>query len=204
MLISWNTTRACNQACEHCYRDAGTRQEDELSTAEGFRLIQEITSAGFQILVFSGGEPLMRDDIFDLIAHAHHCGLRSVLGTNGTLIDMNVARRLKQVGVARVGISLDSTDQQAHDQFRRTPGAWQQAVAGMHHCQQMGLPFQVHTTVTARNAHLVDDLSDFAESLGATAHHIFFLVPTGRGKHLESESLQAEQYEQLLDDILEK
>ena len=204
MLISWNTTRACNQACEHCYRDAGTKQEDELSTAEGLGLIEEIATAGFRIMVFSGGEPLLRDDIFDLMAHAHHCGLRSVLGTNGTLIDTSVAGHLKQVGVARAGISLDSTDEQAHDQFRRMPGAWKQAVEGMRNCQQVGLPFQVHTTLTARNAPVLTDLIDFAESIGAAAHHIFFLVPTGRGKQLESEALDAEQYEQLLDDILEK
>ena len=204
MLISWNTTRACNQACAHCYRDAGTRQEEELTTPEGLALIEEIARAGFRILVLSGGEPLMRGDLYELIAQAVACGLRPVVGTNGTLIDAEVARRLQDAGVARVGISLDSPEAGPHDQFRGMVGAWEGAVSGMRYCREAGMPFQVHTTVTQRNKHQVGDLISFAESLGAAAHHLFFLVPTGRGKDLADEILPPEEYEALLRLILER
>ena len=204
MLISWNTTRACNQACAHCYRDAGTRQEEELTTAEGLNLIEEIARAGFRVLVLSGGEPLLRDDLYELIGQAVACGLRPVLGTNGTLLDAEVARRLQASGVARVGISLDSPEPGPHDQFRGMPGAWEGALAGMRHCREIGLPFQVHTTVTQRNQDRLGDLISFSESLGAAAHHIFFLVPTGRGKDLADEILPPEEYEGLLHLILDR
>ncbi len=204
MLISWNITRACNQACAHCYRDAGTRQEDELTTSVGLALIEEMARAGFRILVLSGGEPLLREDLYELIGKAAACGLRPVLGTNGTLLTTQVAQRLKDRGVARVGISLDSPEPGPHDQFRGMAGAWEGALAGMRHCRQVGLPFQVHTTVTRRNAERLSDLMHLAESLGAAAHHIFFLVPTGRGKQLADEILAPEEYEALLRLLLDR
>ena len=204
MLISWNTTRACNQACAHCYRDAGTRQEEELTTAEGLDLIEEIARAGFRILVLSGGEPLLRGDLYELIAQALACGLRPVLGSNGTLIDAEVALRLKQAGVARVGISLDSPDPGPHDTFRGMSGAWEGAVAAMAHCREAGLPFQVHTTLTRRNQDRLEELIDFSESVGAAAHHLFFLVPTGRGQDLADEIPSPEEYQSLLRRILDR
>jgi putative heme d1 biosynthesis radical SAM protein NirJ2 len=204
MLISWNTTRACNQACAHCYRDAGTRQEEELTTEQGLNLIEEIAKAGFKILVLSGGEPLMRGDLFELIEKAVSLGMRPVLGTNGTLLTPELVQRLKEAGVARVGISLDSPDPGPHDQFRGMPGAWQGAVDAMRYCREAGMPFQVHTTVTQRNKDRIGELIDFAESVGAAAHHIFFLVPTGRGKDLADEILSPEEYEGLLKMILER
>lgn len=124
MIISWNITKACQLKCLHCYRDAGTKEADELTPAEGKELIDEIALAGFNILIISGGEPLMRTDVYDLIAHARSQGLRPVLGTNGCMIDRTVARKLKEAGLMRAGISLDSTDEAVHDNFRQYPGAW--------------------------------------------------------------------------------
>jgi AdoMet-dependent heme synthase len=205
MIISWNTTRQCNQYCKHCYRAAGAEPDpNELSTAEGKGLLEEIAKAGFKIMVLSGGEPLMREDIYELCAHGTHQGLRVVLGTNGTLITPEVVRKLKEAGVARVGISLDDIDPAVHDEWRQMPGAWEASVQGMKYCKEGGLPFQIHTTVTERNEKIITDMTDLAVELGAAGHHIFFLVPVGRGAGIEAESLKAKQYELLLNRILEK
>jgi AdoMet-dependent heme synthase len=205
MLISWNTTRKCNQFCAHCYRDARPEADaDELSTEEGLGLLDEIAKAGFKIMVLSGGEPLVRPDIVDLVRHGSEAGLRVVVGTNGTLLTPEWVTRLKEAGCARVGISLDSTDPAVHDKFRCMPGAWELSVQGMRYCREGGLPFQIHTTVTERNQQEILDITDLAVELGAAAHHIFFLVPAGRGEDIEGESLQAREYEHLLNRILTK
>lgn len=205
MIISWNTTRLCNQYCVHCYRQAGASADpDELTTEQGRELITGIAEAGFRILILSGGEPLMRPDIYELIRHGTEMNLRVVLGTNGVLITDEVAQRLKDAGAARVGISLDHIDPRSHDEWRRMEGAWEASVAGMAHCRAVGLPFQIHTTVTERNEACITEMTDLAVELGAAGHHIFFLVPTGRGTSVESESLRAAGYERLLARILEK
>ncbi|WP_449240271.1 putative heme d1 biosynthesis radical SAM protein NirJ2 [Desulfoscipio gibsoniae] len=204
MLVSWNTTNACNLYCKHCYRDSGARAEEELNTAEGKKLIDDIARAGFKIMIFSGGEPLMRNDIYELIQYAADTGLRPVLGSNGTLITPEAAARLKNAGAMAVGISLDSTDPARHDDFRGSAGAWQGAVDGMRACREAGLPFQVHTTVMEWNNGEIEDLTDLSVSLGARGHHIFFMVPTGRAVNIEAETLRAEQYEQLLQRIMVK
>ena len=204
MIISWNTTNACNMMCKHCYRDAGVKAEQGLSTEEGLKLIDQIAEVGFKIMIFSGGEPLMRKDIYTLVNHAREKGLRPVFGTNGTLLTAEVAKRLKDAGAAAMGISLDSIDHMIHDMFRGVYGSWQKAVDGMRACREIGLPFQIHTTVMDWNMAEVEDLTDFAVEEGAIAHHIFFLVPTGRAVNIEKETLRAEQYEELLRRIMKK
>lgn len=204
MIISWNTTNACNMYCKHCYRDAGAKAADELNTDEGKTLIDQIAGAGFKIMIFSGGEPLLREDIFTLVNHARERGLRPVFGTNGTLITGKVAQKLKDSGAMAMGISLDSTDPAKHDHLRATPGAWEGAIKGMRACREAGLPFQIHTTVMDWNMNEVEKLTDLAVEIGAIGHHIFFLVPTGRAVDIEEESLRAEQYEDLLQRIMKK
>ncbi|MTI81979.1 MAG: putative heme d1 biosynthesis radical SAM protein NirJ2 [Firmicutes bacterium] len=204
MLVSWNTTNACNMYCEHCYRDAGAKVDEELDTEEGKALIEEIAKAGFKIMIFSGGEPLMRQDIFELVEHARSKGLRPVFGTNGTMITPDVAKRLKDAGALGMGISLDSVNAAQHDRFRKTEKAWEDAIQGMRNCREAGLPFQIHTTVVDWNYDEVEKITDLAVQEGAVAHHIFFLVPTGRAVNIEQESLRAEQYEKLLHRIMKK
>jgi len=204
-LVSWNITRQCNLTCAHCYRDARDRPDpEELTTAEGLQLISDLAEVGFRILVLSGGEPLLRADFFELLAQAKAVGVRPVLGSNGTLITPDVARRLVGAGLARAGISLDSADAGYHNELRRSPTAWQEAVAGMRACREAGLPFQVNTTVTRQNEDQVLAITDLAMELGAAGHHVFFLVPTGRGKDLAEDMLQAARYEQLLEALLRK
>jgi len=198
MLISWNVTKECNLRCAHCYRDAGERMPDELTSEEGKALLGEIARAGFRVVILSGGEPLLRQDIYDLIACARENGLRPVLGTNGMLIDLSVAKRLKEAGLARAGMSLDSVEADLHDRFRGQRGAWEKTVQATRACREAGLEFQIHTTVTQWNWERVLDITGYAAELGALAHHIFFLVPTGRGKGIEDFALHADQYRTLL------
>lgn len=204
MIVSWNTTNACNMYCAHCYRDAGCKAEEELSTQEAKTLLEQIARAGFKIMIFSGGEPLTRPDILELVAYATKLGLRSVFGTNGTLITLDMAQKLKAAGAMGMGISLDSLDKTKHDEFRRFDGAWDGAVRGMRNCRAVGLPFQIHTTVMDWNQAELEDMTDFAVELGAVAHHFFFLVPTGRARTIEEESLRAEAYEDVLTRIMKK
>ncbi|MDR5659661.1 putative heme d1 biosynthesis radical SAM protein NirJ2 [Serpentinicella sp. ANB-PHB4] len=204
MIISWNTTNDCNMFCDHCYRDAGIKADKELDTKEGRKLIDEIVKAGFKIMIFSGGEPLMRKDIFELVGYANTKGLKPVFGTNGTLISKEVAKELKKAGTMGMGISLDSSNPALHDQLRCYEGAWEGALKGMENCKSVDLPFQVHTTVIDWNNPELENITDLAIDLGAIAHHFFFLVPTGRGKNIESRSLDAAQYEATLKRIMDK
>ena len=166
MIVSWNTTNACNMYCAHCYRDAGCKAEEELSTAEAKTLLEQIARAGFKIMIFSGGEPLLRPDILELVAYATQLGLRSVFGTNGTLITPEMARELKKAGAMGMGISLDSLDAAKHNKFRSFEGAWEGAVRGMRNCRAAGLPFQIHTTVMDWNEHELEAMTDFAVAEG--------------------------------------
>lgn len=204
MLVSWNTTNQCNMFCDHCYRDAGVRSEDELSTDEARKLIEEIKKAGFQIMIFSGGEPLMRPDIYELATFATNLGLRAVMGTNGSLITAEVARQIKEAGFMAAGVSLDSLDPVKNNNFRKLDNAYQLTVEGMHNLKEAGVPFQIHTTVMDWNVMELEAITDFAIGVGAMAHHVFFLVPTGRAINIEDEALKVVEYERTLARLMEK
>jgi AdoMet-dependent heme synthase len=204
IMVSWNVTRECNLSCRHCYRDAGEKESNELSYDEGIRLIDEIAALGFKLLILSGGEPLLREDIMKLIEHAVAKGLRTVIGTNGTLITPAMAETLKKSGLSRAGISIDSRDSASHDAFRCREGAYRDALKGIEACREAGLPFQLHTTVREHNASEVEAITDLAIDCGAAAHHIFFLVPTGRASFMKKEQLRAQSHEKLLENILKR
>ncbi|MBM7623084.1 putative heme d1 biosynthesis radical SAM protein NirJ2 [Sporohalobacter salinus] len=206
MIISWNVTKECNLYCKHCYRSSGPeeKQADELGTEEGKKLLTEIAKAGFKIVIFSGGEPLMREDIYELVEYAVSLGLRPVFGTNGTLITKKVANELKEAGTMAMGISLDSIDSEIHDKFRQVDGAWEKAVEGIKNCIEVNLPVQINTTISEVNYDEFEKITDFAVELGAKAHHPFFLVPTGRGKEIKENSMRAQRYHDMIDRILEK
>ncbi|NLN86959.1 MAG: putative heme d1 biosynthesis radical SAM protein NirJ2 [Syntrophomonadaceae bacterium] len=204
MLVSWNTTNQCNMFCDHCYRDAGARSEEELSTAQARKLIEEIKKAGFQIMIFSGGEPLMRPDVYELADFATSLGLRAVMGSNGSLITAQVARQIKEAGFMAAGVSLDSLDPVKNNNFRKLDNAYQLTVEGMHNLKKAEVPFQVHTTVMDWNVGELEAITDFAIEIGAMAHHIFFLVPTGRAVNIEDEALKVAEYEKTLARLMEK
>ena len=185
-LVALNLTRRCNLACAHCYLDAGARRSGdgaELATAEVEEVLGGIASLGGEtMIVLTGGEPLLRPDLEAIVRHAFALGLMVVVGTNGTVLDARRVAALVAAGVAGVGISLDSLDPDYHDEFRGRPGAWARTMAAIDACRQSGLAFQIHFSVTNRNAAELDAMIAFARSAGALVLNVFFLVCTGRGE----------------------
>ncbi|MCU7918851.1 MAG: radical SAM protein [Candidatus Thiodiazotropha sp. (ex Epidulcina cf. delphinae)] len=204
-LLAVNLTRRCNLACSHCYMDADTRQgggSDELCTDEVGQLLNEIAARSNEtMVVLTGGEPLLRRDLEQLVAHGSGLGLSMVIGTNGVLLNEDRVTTLKQAGVMGIGISLDSLDPQSHDTFRGCPGSWDKTLAGMDHCRKHNLPFQVHFSVTEQNAHEVESMIDFAKAVGAHVLNIFFLVCTGRGESMSD--ITPARYEQVLSQLVQ-
>lgn len=185
-LVALNLTRRCNLRCAHCYLDAGTRADGgagELSTDEVTGLLDSLAALGDGIMVvFTGGEPMLRRDLETLTRHAAGRGLMAVVGTNGMLLDDDRVTGLKEAGVQGVGISLDSLDPGYHDEFRGAPGAWRKTMAGIDACRRGQLPFQIHFSVTDDNADELEEMVGFARLSAAMALNVFFLVCTGRGE----------------------
>jgi heme b synthase len=198
-LIAWEVTRSCNLACKHCRAEAHTEPyPGELDTQEAKALIDQFRKAGNPILIFTGGEPLMRGDIFELVEYADSLGLRCVMAPNGTLITAENARQMKESGIQRCSISIDGPDAASHDAFRGVPGAFEASMRGIRHLKDAGIEFQINTTVTRNNMGNFKDIFHLAEDLGAVAWHIFLLVPTGRGAEIGEEVIGAEEYERVL------
>jgi radical SAM protein with 4Fe4S-binding SPASM domain len=197
LVVSWNVTAKCNLKCAHCYINAGeTKHIDELSTDAAKLLIHQIAEVSKPLLILSGGEPLLRKDIFELIRYGTERGLKMAMGSNGMLIDDAVARKLKDAGITTVSISLDSSVPAQHDQFRGVTGSWQRAVEAIKALKRNGIIVQVNTTVTQQNYNQIGDIFALAEKLGAENFHLFFLVPTGRGARIED--ITPDMYEKLI------
>ncbi|WP_275099050.1 radical SAM/SPASM domain-containing protein [Sedimenticola hydrogenitrophicus] len=203
-LIAINLTRRCNLACEHCYMDADGRASaaGELGTAEVTQLLDEIAARGTEtMVVLTGGEPLLRRDLERLVSHGSQLGLAMVVGTNGVLLNESRVVSLKRAGVMGIGISLDSLEPDSHDRFRGCNGSWEKTLAGMDFCRRHQLPFQVHFSVTDRNAHEVRSMIDFTRAAGAHVLNIFFLVCTGRGESMSD--ISPARYEAVLNELVE-
>ncbi|MBI4319738.1 MAG: radical SAM protein [Chloroflexi bacterium] len=197
-LVSWNLTRQCNLRCPHCYIDASaTPVEEELSEEDALGVVDQLAglSPGAMV-VFSGGEPLLRRDLPDLVRRAASRRLVPVLGTNGTLLEDRTLAELATCGLAGIGISLDSPDPAYHDAFRGNKGAWQKAVRAVEACRDLGLPCQIQTTLARDNLAYVRDVVELSARLGAMAFNLFFLVCTGRGESLTD--VTPHEYEQAL------
>jgi radical SAM protein with 4Fe4S-binding SPASM domain len=206
-VVSWNLTYRCNLACEHCYLDAGGKPEvstenfadrSELGTEDCFKVIDQIASFAPECLtILTGGEPLLRRDILDIVKRAAGRELWVVVGTNGVRITENVARRLAEAGARGLSLSLDALDPDRHDRFRRVRGAWQNTVDGAEILNRTGLSFIVQTTAGSHNLHELDAIADFAyERLAAKVWNLYFLVPTGRGQFVSD--MAAAQYDEVL------
>jgi heme b synthase len=198
-MIAWEITRSCNLNCLHC-RAASERgpYAGELNREESMRLIDQIASFSRPVVILTGGEPLLRTDVFDLARYGTERGLRMVIAPNGTLLDPDKAHLLKSAGIQRVSISLDGASAERHDTFRQVAGAFAGALRGIEILKKADLSFQINTTVTKRNFTELPEILNLAAHLGAVAHHIFLLVPTGRGRTLAGESLGADDYEKIL------
>ncbi len=198
-VLAWEVTRACNLACRHCRASAQTEPfPGELSTEEALELIDEIARVGSPILIFSGGEPLLRADIFQLVERARENGLRCAMAPNGTLVDAENARRMAESGIERVSISIDAPDAVRHNAFRGVEGAFEASLRGIEHLLRAGIPFQINTTVTRSNLPVFGDIYHLARDLGAAAWHIFLLVPMGRGSEMSEEVISSREYERIL------
>lgn len=205
MILSWNTTKRCNLFCEHCYRESSPEADcsNELSTEEGKKLLDDIAKAGFKIIIFSGGEPLLREDIFDLMDYAHKLNMIPALGTNGLLISDEMAVKIKEHYVHAVSISLDSLDGDKHDAFRRSDGSHDLAIKGIDSCLKAGLKVQINFTVTKNNLGELKDIIEYADSKSCSCF-FFFLVDVGRGKDIYKYALSKEEYKYAIDFILDK
>lgn len=204
-LVAWEVTRSCNLSCTHCRASAGSgRYQGELDTMECCGIIDQIIEAGKPVLILTGGEPLMRADIFSIAEYAVSQGLRVVMGSNGTLISAGIAAKLKDVPLSRVSVSLDFPTDELQDRFRGQPGAYADALAGIRNLRRVGIDVQVNCTLTKLNITYLNDLINLAIGEGAVAFHPFFLVPTGRGRGLQQVELSAREYERALNWIYDK
>ncbi len=198
-MVAWEITRQCNLSCVHCRASAEYGPyEGEFTTEQCRRLIDNIASFSKPVVILTGGEPYLRDDIFDIAAYGDKKGLRMVLATNGTVVTDDIAKRTRESGIKRVSISLDGSDEKSHDDFRGVPGAFAGSLRGIEAFKRVGVEFQVNTTITRLNHHQIQDILRLAISLGAAAHHIFLLVPTGRARDMADQEITREDYEKTL------
>lgn len=198
-LVAWETTRNCNLNCVHC-RAAATcgPYSGELDTQAAFKLLDQIAEVAKPIIILTGGEPLLREDIFDIAKYGHNKGMRMVMAPNGTLVTPEMAVRMADSGIQRISVSLDGSTAKSHDKFRGVEGAYEGALNGIQNAKSAGIEFQINTTITKTNLDQIPKILALAESLGAVAHHIFLLVPTGRGKYIVDQEIDAKEYEETL------
>jgi len=203
-VVVWNITRACNLRCAHCYSGSGSAPaRRELSTDEGLALLDDLARFRVPVVLFSGGEPLTRPDLVRLITHAARLGLRTVLSTNGTLLDAATARALKKAGVAYVGISLDGL-RETNDAFRGAAGAFDRALAAVGHCRQAELKVGLRFSITRRNVGEIGDLFDLARRQRIPRLCFYHLAWCGRGSRLRQEDLGRAATRRAVDDIINR
>ena len=196
-LVIWETTRSCDLACKHCRAEAVTRRHPlELGTAEAKRLMQAVRRFGRPLFVLTGGDPLKRPDIIELVEFGASAGLRMAMTPSGTpLMTEAVLRDLQKAGLSRLAVSLDGSNARIHDEFRGVAGSWAWTVRMLQAAREIGLSTQVNTTVSRHNLEDFDALCDLMIGLGITLWSVFFLVPTGRGK--QDDVASAEEFEQV-------
>ena len=212
-VVVYNCTSKCNLKCLHCYSSSQTsRGDDELNTAEAKNLLLQLAEANCPVVLFSGGEPLLREDLFELLAEANRLGLRTVISTNGTLIDSAAADRFAQAGVSYVGVSIDG-DEKFHDQFRASKGSFKEALTGIENCQKAGLKTGLRFTITKQNANKIPAVFDIAASANIRRICFYHLIKAGRAKEITDSknnlnaaryTLNAVETRQAVDTIIEK
>ena len=203
-VVVWNCTRRCNLKCVHCYSQSENKQyEGELTTDEGFALLEDLAKFGVPVTLFSGGEPLVRQDLFTLIERTVKLGMRAVISTNGTLITAGVAEKLKAFNLSYVGVSLDGL-KDVNDRFRGVSGAFEKALAGIRNCQKAGIKVGLRFTITNRNASEVDGIFDLLRQENIPRVCFYHLVYAGRGSKLMSEDLDHEATRRVVDRIIDR
>ena len=196
-LVIWEVTRACDLACVHCRASADpARHPLELTTEEGFRLLETIREFGDPIMIFTGGDPLKRPDLFQLLQKSVALGLRTTVSPSPTpLLTPEAIAGFQRVGVARISVSVDGWDAASHDDFRQVPGSFERAILALEEAQRIGLSTQVNTTVSRHNYRHLEEIADIVDRVGADMWDVFFLVPTGRGA--SQAELNAAEFEEV-------
>lgn len=203
-MIAWEVTRACNLDCVHC-RAAAINEPPpgEWTTEEAKNFLDQVKSFANPVIILTGGDPMMRPDIWEIAEHGKRIGLRMVMSPNGTLITRENAKIMKEVGIMRVSISLDGSSPEIHDSFRRVNGAFEGALRGIEYLKEAGIGFQINTTVTKHNVDDLENMLKLVQRIGAEAWHVFLLVPTGRAENMKEEEIAPEQYEETLNWLYE-
>jgi len=203
-VVVWNVTRRCNLKCVHCYAQAtATAPEGELSLNQGLALLDDLKAFGVPVVLFSGGEPLMHPNLLTLVEHAVTSGMRAVISTNGTLIDREMASKLKHFGLSYVGISLDGMEA-THDRFRGQTGAFAAAMAGVRHCQEAGIKVGLRFTINKHNYQEIPAIFDLIESHDIPRVCFYHLVYTGRGSRLVEAALSHAETRAVVDLIIDR
>ncbi len=204
-VVVWNMTQRCNLKCVHCYAHAvePSNHKDPISTDQAKVIIDDLAQFGAPVMLFSGGEPLVREDLVDLAKYATSKGMRAVISTNGTLITKAKAKELKEVGLSYVGISLDGMEA-THDRFRAVPGAYKMALKGVENCQAEGLKVGLRFTINKRNVQEVPHLFDLIEQLEVPRICFYHLVYSGRGSELIKEDLDHAETRAVVDLIMDR
>ncbi len=203
-VVVYNCTSRCNLRCLHCYSSSGACHGDsELSTRQARSFLALLPQVGCPVVLFSGGEPLLREDLFELLGEAKGLGLRTVLSTNGTLIDARAAERLAEAAVSYVGISIDGREE-FHDKFRQKKGCFAAAMRGIESCRQAGLRTGLRFTITAENAEQIEAAFDIAADSGTRRICFYHLIRSGRAVELEDQALSSQQTRRVVETIIDK
>ena len=199
--LAWEITRRCNLKCVHCRSSSEleAKEHPDFSFNEAKRILDDIASYASPVVVLSGGEPLLRDDVFEIAAYGTGKGLRMCLATNGTLVTDEVCRRLKEAGIRMVSLSLDGADAKVHDNFRNQPGAFDGTINAARLFREYDIPFLINSSFTKRNQTESPKVYRLAKEMGAKAWYMFMIVPTGRGEDIMAELISPEEYEELLE-----
>jgi len=203
-VVVWNVTKQCNLRCIHCYASANPSPDpNELTTEEGMTLLEDLAQFGCPVVLFSGGEPLMRPDILDLIHKAVSLGMRAVISTNGVLIDRALARELKKLGLSYVGISMDGL-REVHDRFRGVKGAFDKAMEAVENCKAEGIKVGLRFTINKLNAQEIPGIFDLVERYQIPRICFYHLVYAGRGSKLMEQDLSHEETRRWVDYIIDR
>lgn len=203
-LIAWEVTRRCYLKCKHCRAAAvDERYQNELTTDEMKRTLENIAAFSKPIIILTGGEPMTRDDIYDIAAYGNSLGLRMVMAPCGRLVNAESVARMKEAGIKRISLSIDGENEASHDEFRGLAGSWGDVIKAACVAKECGMPFQINTTVTKSNVTELPNILKRAKDLGAVSFHPFLLVPTGRGKDLTGLELSPREYEETLNAVHE-
>ncbi|MBN2736631.1 MAG: 12,18-didecarboxysiroheme deacetylase [Spirochaetales bacterium] len=203
-VVVWNVGRRCNLKCIHCYSQSRNQEySDELTTEEGFALIDDLARFGSPVLLFSGGEPLMRPDLFELIARARSRGMRAVLSTNGTLITKEIAQKLKDFDLSYVGISFDGLEK-IHDSFRGKKGAFKEALEGLRNCKEAGIKVGLRFTMNKKNVEDIPGIFQLVRDENIPRICFYHLVYSGRGTEIIKNDLSHEETRATLDLLMQE